>query len=163
MEYQNQRRLNHILKNFLGNYVLKEESISLKLNTKLSYRVEKIFPGYLSDRERLVVILNQFQKNQDREKLIYWTDFFDGRKTDYTVHYFLGLMSLNEFLKDVGHRHWLLKSISHFKMAHEKVTIECLAFTHYLNRDYGNSLRYIKMCDCKKFTKDFSELILRIS
>ncbi len=141
--------LSEVIYEILARYVDDSKRFELSLSSRYLNNTRKIFPGYYSDKERTVVLLNRF-KNEKRNwsELFYWVGFLSERKRHPHVHFLLGVLFLDQYINNLGQNIWIEKSISQLIKSQKHITHpECqkalralLAFAHYMNQDYETSM-----------------------
>lgn len=57
-----------------------------------------LFPGYYSDRERIVVMLGRYRASGNLEDFINWIPYYEEREAIQLLHLSLGIIGLNECL-----------------------------------------------------------------
>lgn len=159
--------LHRVLERLLQKFIKNQQSCELLLSSRYLYETNKIHPGYYSDRERAVVILNRFDNNQKWEELFYWLSFFSERGHHPHMHLMLGILFLDKYLNSTHQEIWLTQSIHHLRRVENWVEREdsqkalnaIQALAHYLNRDFDRAMGYLGIRKQKTFEEDFAELM----
>lgn len=145
--------MSEIIYEILSRYIDENKKFELRLSSRYLNKTKNIFPGFYSDRERIIVLLNRF-KRDDRnwDELFYWIGFLSKKKGHPYMHFFLGILFLDQYIQKMDQEIWIQKSISQLSKAlrHIKHT-ECrkalgalLAFAHYLDNDFDTSMKIVK-------------------
>lgn len=163
--------LHRVLKNLLQKFVGPCDGKGLLLSERYLSKTSKLCPAAYSDRERSVVILNRFKANEDWEKLFGWLGFYTDHGSHPEMHFMLGVMYLDRFLKEMDQTIWLEQSIIQFERMGEwsdredflKAMDALRAFAHYMNRDFSGALGDLEKKRTEKFGEAFTELINKLA
>jgi hypothetical protein len=159
--------LESTLKKLIQSYITYEKEDEIRLSSRYLFNTEKIFPGYYSDRERLVVLFNRFKDTRQMSELQKWIDHSDREEDSGYIHLLFGILLLNEFLVNLKAEETLLSAIHHLSEALSttressplKALNAVLAFAHYMNRDFESSIRTLRPSAEKDLEIQFADLI----
>ncbi len=115
-------------------------------------RARNIFPGYYSDRERIVVMLNQYRISGDFQEFVDWLPFYEERESKKMLHLLLGIFLLDEYLLHLNNSNILELSIVHLERA------QCTFQTMQANLAYSSLLAFAYYMD-QNFEKSSMTLI----
>ena len=160
-------RLERNLAKLIQSYVAPDTKELLRLSENYLNRTDSVFPGYYSDRERVIVILNRFRESKSIDGLCKWIEFSSSEGNQGYNHFLLGVLNLNEFLVSLCEGNLLSNAIIHLSRARdgfqEERSLEAiravLAFAHYMNNDFNKSLKILTPLRENPLEKNFYELI----
>jgi hypothetical protein len=155
-----------VLSKLLQQYISIDKKENLRLSGSYIFHTKKIFPGYYSDRERIIVILNRFKDSEDLEGLDYWLEFQSPKKSHPYANLLMGVLFLNEYLLNLSEDVWLHRAI--FQLEKVKPTLKnenasqtinaLLAFSYYMSNEFDKSVTYLEP-QREKFGINFTNLI----
>ena len=158
--------LQDVLSKLLQNYISIDKKENLRLSNSYLFHTKKIFPGYYSDRERIIVILNRFQNSEDFEELDYWLEFQYPKTSHPSANLLMGVLFLNEYLLNLKEDVWLHRAIFQLenvrpiiKQENTILTLNALlAFSYYMSNEFDKSVIYLEP-QREKFGIEFTNLI----
>lgn len=160
---------NMVIKKILQKFFRMEDRRNLKLSSSYLQVTQNIFPGYYSDRERIIVMLNRYRVTGDLENFVKWLPFHSDKTSVHLIHLMVGLFFLDQYLNNLSKDEFLIISLSHFQKGQRNFqTIEArlafhtlIAFAHYMNRDFQVSrLRIVEdLTDDEEFQGKFLRLV----
>ena len=158
--------LQDVLSKLLQKYISIDKKENLRLSNSYLFHTKKIFPGYYSEKERIIVILNRFKNTEDFEELDYWLDFQSKTTKHPFKNLLLGVLFLNEYLLNLSEDIWLNRAIFQLEKVRQIIKQEntiltlnaLLAFSYYMSNEFDKSV--ISLGTRKqKFDIDFMDLI----
>jgi hypothetical protein len=158
-----------VLSRLMRSYVKKEEGSSLLLCLGYVHRTKRVPLGYFSERERLVVTLNRYRYFRDPEDLMKGAQMED-QSTSWTPlwHMVNGLVLLHEFTRSLSAAGELKKAIAHLSIADREighpalrqVLAAVLSFSHYMNKDFDQSFKSLRLVQDEALERKFESLML---
>jgi hypothetical protein len=162
--------LQDVLSKLLQQFITPDKKEDLRLGGSYLFHTKKIFPGYYSDRERIIVILNRFKDSEDFTELDYWLEFQSPQKTHPYANLLMGVLFLNEYLLNLKEDVWLHRAI--FQLEKVKPTLKnenatltlnaVLAFSYYMTNEFDKSITYLEPSK-EEFEKGFKDLIKKVA
>ena len=158
--------LQDVLSKLLQQFIMPDKKEDLRLGGSYLFHTKKIFPGYYSDRERIIVILNRFKDSGNFEELNYWLEFQSSQKNHPFSNLLLGVLFLNEYLLNLSEDVWLHKAIFQLEKVKPSLKNELstqtlyavLAFSYYMSNEFDKSITYLEPRK-EQFGIDFTNLI----
>jgi hypothetical protein len=145
--------LRPVIARLLQKFIDPESKSSLLLSGHFLGKIRSAFPGYYSDKEKTILLLNQFlTEKKNWEASFKWILYLDERKEHPYVHLLLGIALLDQYLHRLDQEIWLTESIKHleralpyFEMEESKKTLRALlAFGYYMMEEYDASSQVLK-------------------
>jgi hypothetical protein len=146
--------LHRVLRKILNRYIESETGKELRATSKYLYVTRNIFPGYYSDKERIIALLNRYRSKVNLFEVIEWSEFQTDPETFHYIHFLVGLIAFDNYLEfyEEGRStkpHCLEVAIHHLQKAksgfrHSSAVLATngvLAFAHYMNQDFSASLK----------------------
>ena len=158
--------LQDVLSKILKKYISIDKKENLLLSNSYLFHTKKIFPGYYSERERIVVILNRFQDSEDFTGLAKWLEFQSKATKHPFTNLLMGVLFLNEYLLNLSEDIWLHRAIFQLenvrpiiKQENTILTLNALlAFSYYMSNEFHKSVTYLEP-QREKFGIEFTNLI----
>ncbi len=160
-------KFHHVINKIFQKYISENHGSTLQVSNVYLYFTRKIFPGYYSDRERMVAMLNRYKQNENFEDFLSWTDYFSSSRYGQYIHLMIGVFILDIYLQNLKNFQRLNLAIIHLEKAQKSFKLEgsklafntLLAFCYYLREDFDSSVRLLNVNEEKRFHQDFVELI----
>lgn len=162
-------KFNYVIERILQKFFGPEDRKRLLLSEKYLQLSRHIFPGYYSDRERIIVMLNRYQLTGDLEGFVKWLPFHKDKGNFHLVNLMLGLFFLDQYLNNLRREELLSISLSHlvkgqsrFKTIEAKLAFNTLiAFARYMNQDFQGSKLHIvnELNEDQEFQEKFLQLV----
>lgn len=161
---------NHLIVRILREAIPSDFKGELLLRRKVYCK--NLFPGYYSDHERLVIVMNRYREDHDVEDVINWLGYYGKEETPSRYwNLIIGLIFLDLYLKDLRQGNLLTRAIKHLGMVDAWVENEdskyatgsLLAFCYYMNQDFDESLICLKTSEPLAFHHNFGNLIKKIA
>ncbi|MBA2404588.1 MAG: hypothetical protein H0V66_07445 [Bdellovibrionales bacterium] len=163
--------LHPVIKNILQRFIDQDYKKALSLSPRYLYETQNIFPGYYSDRERIVAMMNRFKATRDINEFIEWVQFQTNEATFHYLHFLIGIILLDHYLEndctkneclDISIHHLEKAAIKFVRDDSKKTSNGLIAFGHYLNRDFERSASYLQDRN-NEFQNNFVELIKKVA
>lgn len=138
----------------------------LLLSAKYLDTTRRIFPGYYSDRERIVVMLNRYLLSRNIREFIKWLPYFEDRKSAHIVRLMIGVFYLDRYLDNLYDKNLLSLTIMHLQKAFRGFKTQegktacggLIAFAHYMNNEFQDSMSVLHDED-SEFNEKFLTLL----
>lgn len=162
---------NHVILKILQRFYKKMGAKKLLLSSRYLFESHKIFPGYYSDRERIVVMLNRYRSNGNIEEFVKWLPFNQDQSFSHLIHLMIGVFFLDQYLSQLNNQKLLTIAISHmekgkgkFKSVEAHLAFSSLiAFGHYMNKEFENSMEYLDHQDTDELQDKFGSLLKKVA
>lgn len=163
--------VNHLIIRIMRDSISQSTAKDLLLNWGQVWEYQSVFPGYYSDREKIILLLNHYRFKKDKEKLLELLHYSDEETHNHFWRLIIGLIFLDMYLQDLKSEYLLDRSI--FQLGEADLIVEredshqtlgaLLAFCYYMKKDFSKSMICLKTDNPEVFHNKFGELIRRVA
>jgi len=144
--------LRPVLIKLMQKFIDEEKKNELLLSLHFQGRTRGVFPGYYSDKEKTLLLMNQFLDERKKwEGPLRWISYLDERREHPFVHLILGVALLDQYLLRLHQEIWLKEGLKHLKIALDymerdesrKAIKALLSFGYYMKEEYEASAQFL--------------------
>ncbi len=144
--------LRPVLIKLMQKFIDEEKKNELLLSLHFQGRTRGVFPGYYSDKEKTLLLMNQFLDERKKwEGPLRWISNLDERREHPFVHLILGVALLDQYLLRLHQEIWLKEGLKHLKIALDymerdesrKAIKALLSFGYYMKEEYEASAQFL--------------------
>lgn len=158
---------NHVILQILRKFFDLSGQTQLLVSSKYLYYSQNVFPGYYSDREKIVMILNRYRSSGDLQDFVKWLPFYADKSSGHLLHLMIGVFYLDQYLTNLKKINYLYISLDHlskgqkdFENLESRLAFNGLiAFAHYMNQQFEISEDYLQKENEGEFQRKFLRLI----